>query len=62
MKELYLEHQELMFVAQRARLSEKANETMETIGWPECKVQQKCAAHNRAPQPSSSYEHYVVLC
>ena len=52
-----LEHQELMLVAKRARLSEKAKETIQNIGWLECKVRQKCAAHNRAPQPSSSYEH-----
>ena len=52
-----LEHQELMLVAKLARLSEKATETLEQIGWLECKVRPKCAAHNCAPQPSSSYDN-----
>ena len=56
------ERQEAMLVVKRARLSEKAKETMEKIGCLECKVRENCAKHNRAPRVSISYENNVVLC
>ena len=56
-----VEHLEHLLVPKRARLSEKAKETIENIGWLECK-RQKCAAHKRAPRNSNSYENYLVLC
>ena len=52
-----LEHQEHLLVAKRARLSERAKEIVENVGWLECKVKQMCAVHNRAPLDLSRYEN-----